>query len=353
MNLTKYFQQMNEYSQSQNNASRVVNDRRGTLFNLCSVANRGTAVIRPITDTKGVPMRPVQKLYEVYETIKVLDENGNQEFREDGTPSFYYQTTLVGLPQHYPTNMLTMEQIGILDTLRAKLEEYQDLVNSEIINPEDTATNMGVAYRSEITYFWGKLLNLRTDSKTEFDVEVRLFRHHSAKFFQHFSRQIADATSIRNDDGAWLSKYFNRTPGSDTNVLSINTQLTQGFQTQFNFIDTAPYELTEEDIAYAVDLNSVGYDVTKFDTETFVSLLERVNTNIELAKSKAAQAANVQVVSNPTQAYQGTQGVQAVPTGVPNPSLDQPQAVPAPPQGTGTPIGQVAGMPNIIPPTSL
>jgi len=371
MELQSYFKNMSEYSQSQINSGKSYsNDKKGSLLNLCSAGNRGTAVIRPIVDINGIPMRPVQNLYEVYETFNALDEKGEQIYREDGTPQIYYNTSLVGLPRHFVKLNLTMEQVDLLTTLREKLEEYKNILDEGIISSDETATKMGVSFRPEITYFWGKLINLRADSKAESPAsEVRLFRHHSAKFFQKLSEQITDSTQIRNDGGHWITKYFNRNVGKDTSVLSINTQLQQGFQLQFNFIEGAPYELTQEDIDIAVDLNSVGYDVTNFDIEEMKGLLERVTSYINLAKSSAQANIGVVPVPNTTAQYQTPPANMGVPTNIPNPSITTQQVgnimnnggiVPlnnavqgANVNGVTTPPIQQAPVGDIMPPNSL
>lgn len=305
MELSNYFNEMKKYSESQISTGFDGYDPRGTILNLCRNKYLGTAVMRPLTDSNDIPMRPVHGLWEIYESFPVLGDDGKQVYNDDGSIKTRFSSTLVGAPELYIKG-ISPENASLLNEIRSKLEEYNGYLNNGIIEQESTSTNMGVKYRQEITYFWAKVFSVNTaDGKSsETEGYVRLIRHNSSRFFKVVTDYINDTTNIKHDGGKWLESYFNRKVGTDNHIMSVNTKLETGYTTIVSFTDGANYEVTNDDVKYAVDLNSVGYDITNFDKNTFTMLLDRINKNIELAKSKMMSANNVAPASNPLAQYQ-------------------------------------------------
>ena len=186
---------------------------------------------------------------------------------------------------------------------------------------------------------------------------VKLCKHVGKTFAGTLNQAVAMRTAAMRDDGAWTARYFGRTAGQNTGMISISTALNPpggviGYTNNIQFMDAAPFDITEADIAQCTDLCAEVADVTKFDADFYIALTNRVNEYL----AAAAEAQNQSLGVTPLQQSAYPVIDQAQLDGKPVPGSYQPAAQQAPmtqapaAQPVATPTPAPLDDPNNIPP---
>lgn len=289
-NLKSYSEEIN---QSKSNGNNAQNNGAGSVLNLCRQSNYGSALLRLLPDECGVPMKVLAKLFEIWETVEVKDEQGNVIHNDDGSVRHRSVPHTIVDPLNYNSKLLKLNpaQLQTLNTLINTINRYMDYVSKGIINTDETG--LTIKFRKEISLFWAKVIALTDKSgKTIIsDGQVKLCMHKSANFSRLFTDACTARSNIMRDSGAWMSKFMDDTVGQSSAITSISTDLgvggQPGYSINITFAEGAPFEITQEDVSLCKDLNTQVMDVTTFDTDYFVSLNDRINKFIADADNKA------------------------------------------------------------------
>lgn len=297
LNIAKEEEQSSKARSNFNNAD---DNPEGSLLDLCYKGTRGTSILRPISDSNGYPLRIVNNCWDVYEVFPVYDANGNVRTNEDGSQWKVGRHTFVMPADNYKCQ-LTPTQIQLQAELATALDKYYKLSNvDELIDPEDPriTTQMNVAFRSKITFFWAKVLSHTVPGQGCIisDKVVRLCRHHGTSFRTDLTESISAKTAMKGGDGTWQEAFFNRSLGEQTSVMSCTVTMQQGFKNTIQFEDYGPkYEVTERDLEIATDLFSVGDNASRptitglvatvYPEQEMRDLLNRVNGYLNMFSS--------------------------------------------------------------------
>jgi len=336
-------------------------DPTGTTLDICYKTNRGTSILRPITDVNGYPLREINDAYDLYEVFPMLDAEGKQRVGDDGTPWVTSKHTFVMATPNYRCQ-LTPDQINLQNALIKAIKDYNELVTEkEVIDPDKPehgiTTKLRVNQRWKITMFWAKVLSLTVPGQGCIlsDGAVRLIRHHGSSFRQDITTAIQSKTAMKGGDGSWQEAFFNRNAGPATAVMSVNVTQQQGFKNTIQFEEMGPnYQVDAKDLEVAGDLFAqgdstskpwtVGLNATVYPHAEMMDTYNRITGYLNAYMQRAGAAAQAQA---PQQAPVQPQPTQSAPqqfTGQPVPNPIPPTGVPtqatysAPPPQAAQPV---------------
>ena len=305
-NLVNFFQQMQQRINvmGSQNASEEGNDSR--LFNMCAAKNRGTVMLRPIADELSNAYRVITYGYEIYESVPAVNPDGSPKMTKEGKQWIDYTNLIIPSPlakcNNYTSNLLRLDkdQIRIMNDLIEALRKYESALKAKVIIQDNTPTKLGVKFRTATTLFWAKILSATDEQGKDLIKEptIKLCKHVGKTFSGTLNQAVAMRTAAMRDDGAWTARYFGRTPGENTGILSISTALNPpggviGYTNNIQFMDAAPFEITAADVAQCTDLCAEVADVTKFDADFYLALTKRVNDYLAAASTAQNQAFGV------------------------------------------------------------
>lgn len=343
-NLKTYSEEMN---QSKSSSFSAQNNGAGTVLNLCRQSNYGSALVRLLPDECGVPMKILNRLFEIWETVEVTDEQGNKVLNDDGSVRYRSVPHTIAEPLNYTSKLLKLDpsQQQILNNLINAINKYMDYVDNGVIDTDETG--MTIKFRKEISLFWAKVIALTDKAgKTVIsDGLVKLCMHKSANFSRLFAEACSSRSNIMRDGGAWMSKFMDDTVGTSSSITGISTDLgvggQPGYSINITFADGAPFEVTQEDISLCKDLNTQVVDVTTFDADYFLKLTERINKFINEADSKAKGNLGMAQAAQPAYQTIDQSQLNVVPQSQ-NPMEQQSQVNAAPSFGTMQAVNPVA-----------
>lgn len=342
VDFSNYFTNLKAYSEEMNQSknSFAPQTAAGTLLNLCRQSYLGSALLRILPDECGIPMKILNKIFEIWETTEVLDENGNKVLNEDGSVRWRSTAHTIADPCNFQSKLLKLDasQMQILNNLINTINKYMDYVDNGVIDTDETG--LTVKFRKEISLFWAKVLSLTDKSgKTAIsDGLVRLCIHKSANFSRAFSDACSSRTNIMRDGGMWMQKFMDNTVGQSSAITGISTDLgvggQPGYSMNITFAEGAPFDITQEDVNICKDLNTQVVDVTTFDTDYYLKLTERINKFIIDADNKTkSNMGMAQAVQPAYQTIDQSQIVQPQPVfnNGPTPAEVIPQSTPVNP----------------------
>jgi len=305
-----YFNQMQQKVDAMTTASSGKND--ALLFNMCAQKNQGTVTLRPITDELGKPYRIISYGYELFESTPVYNPDGTPKVTQEGKPWVDYTNTVIPTADptksNFVSNLLKLspEQMGIMNKLVDVLRNYESLLKSGVIKQDQTPTKLGVKFRSQVILFWAKILSATDLQGKSIITEptVKLCKHISTGFLSTWTNAMRMRTDAMRDNGAWTAKFMGHTPGTFTGVMSVNTVLNppggvKGYSNNVQFMDVAPFDITEADIAKCTDLYAQMADVTTFNADYYVSLTNRIQSYIDDAMEAQKQTYGVSTLQTP------------------------------------------------------
>lgn len=292
MDFSSFFSDLKVYSEEMNkprSSSAGSTTPAGSLLNLCRQSNLGSALMRILQDKNMKPMRILGKIFEIWETVEVLDEAGNKVLNEDGSVRYRSVPHTIAHPDNYQSPNLKLDpaQTITLNNLINTINKYMEYVDNGVINTDDTG--LTIRFRKEITIFWAKIISLTDKSGKSVisDGLPRLCVHKSANFSSSFIAATQARSTIMRDEGLWMSKFFASEVGTSSSITAISTDLgvngQPGYSMNISFADGAPFEITQEDVDTCADLNTQFVDVTTFDTDYFKSLTDRIQKLINEA----------------------------------------------------------------------
>ena len=228
MDIQNYFNNMLAENEAMNKASsQNFKKTAGSVLDLTKEKNRGMVFLRPINDECGVPMKTLNYIYEIYEQSPAFNEDGTPKLDKQGNQWIDYKTTVIARPDNYKSRLLSLNgnQVALLNRLWEDLQTYDKYLANGVLKREDTATNMGVKWRKQITLFWAKVLSLTSNSGESLitEKEVRMCLHKSGTFSTNFGKAIQNQSLL--DGAGWQEPYFSRTLGNYNNIVSISTVL--------------------------------------------------------------------------------------------------------------------------------
>lgn len=225
--------------------------------------NLGTFVGKIIPDSNTTPLRTIDNLRIGF--IPILKDDGSGSYKR----KFYVA------PKDQYKCLLTDSQKDIQDKLISALDENIRL--SEEHNTKPLCKTVKKA-----TIFYMMIRRFIDDSgkiKEYPNPNVTVMIHRSFSFKSAFVKSI-DTRSKNYGGTQWIPKFFAREAGDCDSFISISTSRQTGpYVTTIDWLnDLMPFkfEVTEEMINSANDINNELVNVNSYDEEYYKDLLERV-----------------------------------------------------------------------------
>ena len=190
---------------------------------------------------------------------------------------------------------LTQEQKKIINHLRDQAKNFKEFVNYKNKKKFPSIAEMiSVDNPQQILYCYGRLNKFISADKGETKKEeaghVRIFKFAKGELGKNdFATALNGAISNKINalgSSTWMKNYFNREAGQHDKVVSVKVDQSKGEVKKYSLTvsleETAPFEITKEDLEVAGNLNSRVFDITKFDEKYY----EKLGRAFEAVQSK-------------------------------------------------------------------
>lgn len=181
---------------------------------------------------------------------------------------------------------LTEEQKKKINKARNLMKNFKDFISYNNRKKYPEISNMITCTNNQqIILTYGKLIKFISKKDGEVKSEeighVRVFKFAKGEVGKSDFATVFNAT-ISNKIAAlssstWMKDYFSRIKGPHNRVVSVNVGQSSGSLKKYTLSATleevAPFEINEEDLEIAENLNSRCFDITKFNEDYYDKLL--------------------------------------------------------------------------------
>lgn len=193
---------------------------------------------------------------------------------------------------------LTPDQKSTINKCRNMMKNFKDFISFNNKKKYPEINNMiSCTNNQQIILTYGKLIKFISKDKGEIKNEevghVRIFKFAKGEvgksdFATVFNATISNKISALGSS-AWMKDYFSRIKGQHNRVVSVNVGQSAGTIKKYTLSATleevAPFELTDEDLEIAENLNSRCFDITKYNEKYYEKLLRALQNVQDLIDS--------------------------------------------------------------------